>query len=310
MRTPKKLGLGIAGIALLALTACGGPAGSTSEGDPEESGAGAETSADNPYGLEVAESPEFPEGSTMAELAEAGSITIGTKFDQPLFGLVGPDGSPVGFDVAIGALVAAELGIEFGDIEFEETVSANRETFIQNGTVDIVVATYTINDARKEVISFAGPYYEAGQALMVAAGNPEGIEGPEDLEGQPVCSVEGSTPAARIVDEYGADLQATDTYSNCLDPLRNGQVVAVTTDNVILSGFVDQNAGEFELVNDGETFTEEPYGIGLSLEDTEFRDWINDVLEASYEDGTWDSLWEQTAGTVLPTPEPPAVDRY
>ena len=309
MRT-KKLGLGIAGIALLALTACGGPAGTTSSGDPEESGAGAETSADNPYGLEVVENPELPEGSTMAALAEAGSITIGTKFDQPLFGLVGPDGRPEGFDVAIGALVASQLGIPFDDIQFEETVSANRETFIQNGTVDIVVATYTINDARKEVVSFAGPYYVAGQALMVAAGNPEGIEGPEDVEGQPVCSVEGSTPAARIVDEYGAELVATDTYSNCLDPLRNGQVVAVTTDNVILSGFVDQNPGEFELVDDGATFTEEPYGIGLALDDTEFREWINDVLEASYEDGTWASLWEQTAGAVLPTPEPPAVDRY
>lgn len=297
----------LAAAALIALSACGGPEGTTSDGGddtttPEANG--------HPYGLTVAENPEFPEGSTMAALAEAGSITIGTKFDQPLFGLVGPDGYPVGFDVAIGSLIAAELGIEFEDIEWTETVSANRETFIETGEVDIVVATYTINDARKEVISFAGPYYEAGQAIMVAAGNPHGITGPEDLAGQPVCSVEGSTPAARIVDEYGAVLFPTDVYSNCLDPLRNDQVVALTTDNVILAGFVDQNPGEFELVDDGATFTEEPYGIGLAHDDEEFRNWINDVLEAAYADGTWASLWEQTAGQVLPTPEPPAVDRY
>ncbi|MDR7232868.1 MULTISPECIES: glutamate ABC transporter substrate-binding protein [Agrococcus] len=304
-----KLMIGAAALSVFALTACGGPAGTSSTGEPEEPGETGATS-EHPYGLEVVESPEFEEGTTMAELAEAGSITIGTKFDQPLFGLVGPDGAPVGFDVAIGSLIAAELGIPFESIEWTETVSANREPFIEQGQVDIVVATYTINDTRKEIIDFAGPYFMAGQALMVQAGNPEGITGPEDVEGQPVCSVEGSTPAATIVEEYGAELVATDVYSNCLDPLRNGQVVAVTTDNVILGGFVDQNAGEFELVADGETFTEEPYGIGLAKGDDEFRAFINDTLEAAFEDGRYESLWEQTAGAVLPTPEPPAVDRY
>ncbi len=305
-----KLMIGAAALSILALTACGGPAGTSSTGEPdapEETGA---ASTDHPYGLEVAESPEFEAGTTMAELADGGTIRIGTKFDQPLFGLVGPDGKPEGFDVAIGSLIAAELGIPFDSIEWVETVSANRETFIENGNVDLVVATYTINDARKEKIDFAGPYYLAGQALMVQAGNPAGIEGPDDVAGQPVCSVEGSTPAATIVDEYDAQLQATDAYSNCLDPLRNGQVVAVTTDNVILAGFVDQNAGEFELVGDGETFTEEPYGIGLTKGDDAFRTFINDTLEASFEDGVYDSLWEQTAGVVLPTPDAPTLDRY
>ena len=134
------------------------------------------------------------------------------------------------------------------------------------------------------------------------------ITGPDDLLGQPVCSVEGSTPAASIVDEYGATLVAADAYSDCLEPLRSGQVVAVTTDNVILSGFVDQNPGEFKLV--GDTFTEEPYGIGLKKDDIDFRMWINDVLDEAFDDGTWARLFEETAGAVLETPEPPAVDRY
>jgi len=77
---------------------------------------------------------------------------------------------------------------------------------------------------------------------------------------------------------------------------------------VILAGLADQNAGEFEVV--GNPFTAEPYGIGLAKDDTEFRDFINDVLEESYEDGSWAAAWEATAGSVLETPEPPAVDRY
>jgi glutamate transport system substrate-binding protein len=285
----KKLSLvAVAAAGALALAACGGSSETT-----------------NP-GAEVEESPEFEAGSTMAELADAGTITIGTKFDQPLFGLVGPDGTPVGFDVEIGKIIAAKLGIAAEDIKWEETVSANREPFIQNGQVDIVIATYTINDARKEVISFAGPYYEAGQSILTLADN-EDITSEEDLVGQPVCSVSGSTPADNLA-ELGAEVVLTDTYANCLEPLRTGQVVAVSTDNVILAGLAAQNEGEFQVV--GEPFTEEPYGIGLAKDDTEFRDWINDVLEESYEDGSYEKAWEDTAGEVLPFVEPPAVDRY
>ena len=303
------LTLGAAAVAVaFGLTGCGAPGSATDPGAGENPDAPAE--GEGPYSLVVEESPEFEEGTTMAELAEEGSITIGTKFDQPLFGLRAPSGDPEGFDVAIGTLVAAKLGIPFEDIEWTETVSANREPFIENGSVDMVVATYTINDKRKEVVDFAGPYYVAGQALMVLEGD-DTITGPEDVAGQQVCSVAGSTPAATIEQEYGAIVVPTDVYSKCLDPLRNGQVVAVTTDNVILAGFVDQNEGEFKLVDGGATFTEEPYGIGLPKGDEEFRTFVNDVLEEAYDDGTWQRLFEETAGQVIEnTPEPPAVDRY
>ncbi|TFV63196.1 UNVERIFIED_ORG: glutamate ABC transporter substrate-binding protein [Bacillus sp. AZ43] len=290
---------GLAAAGLL-LTACGG----------SEAGNQAEDAAENT--AEVAEEVDFPAGSTMAELNEAGTITVGTKFDQPGFGLFNPNEEvPEGFDVEIAKIIAAELGIAAEDIEWVETVSANREPFIQNGDVDIVVATYTINDTRKQLIDFAGPYYEAGQDIMVAEGNPEGIEGPEDLAGKNVCSVEGSTPAQNIRDNYPeATLTLFDVYSKCADALAAGQVDAVTTDNVILTGLVAGSDGAFELV--GNPFTQEPYGIGLAKGDDEFRDFINDVLEESYENGTWAEAWDRTAGAISGTeaPEPPAVDRY
>jgi glutamate transport system substrate-binding protein len=260
-----------------------------------------------PSAAPVEAAPKFDAGTTMARLSDAGKITIGTKFDQPLFGLKGPDGTPVGFDVEIGKLIASKLGIEATNIEWVETVSANREPFIQNGQVDLVVATYTINDTRKQVVSFAGPYYEAGQDLLVLAGNPGKIKGPEDLAGKPVCTVSGSTSEKNIA-AYTDNIIATDTYSNCLGPLRSGEVAAVTTDNVILAGLADQNKGEFEVVD--KPFTKEPYGIGLKKDDTAFRGFINDVLEKSFADGSWAAAWDATAGKVLATPKPPAVDRY
>ena len=286
-------------LSLLALVAAGALTLSACASGGTDAGDGGEASTPEP-------APTFEEGTTMAALAEEGTITIGTKFDQPLFGLMGPSGVPEGFDVEIGKIIAGELGISEDNIEWVESVSANREPFIQNGEVDIVIATYTINDKRKEVVSFAGPYYMAGQSILTLADN-EDIESEDDLVGQPVCSVTGSTPAANL-EALGAEVVLTDTYSNCLEPLRNGTVVAVSTDNVILAGLAAQNEGEFQVV--GKPFTEEPYGIGLALEDTEFRNWINDTLEASYEDGSYEEAWNSTAGTVLEFVDPPAVDRY
>ena len=271
---------------------------------------GAPTDEPEPTTAPTSEKVPYEDGTTMADLAAAGKITIGTKFTQPLFGLVGPDGVPQGFDIEIGKIIAGQLGIAPENIEWVETVSANREPFIQSGQVDIVIATYTINDKRKEVVSFAGPYYEAGQDILVAAGNPEGIDGPDWFKDNPdktVCTVSGSTSLTNIQAYTSNILEAAD-YADCLEPIRTGAAVAVTTDNVILAGLADQNAGEFEVVNN--PFTAEPYGIGLALEDDEFRNWINDVLEQSFEDGSWAAAWEATAGKVLDLPDPPAVDRY
>jgi glutamate transport system substrate-binding protein len=279
-------------------------------GCSSDAGNDAEDAAENTAAVETDVS--FDAGTTMARLNEAGAITVGTKIDQPGFGLLNPQtNTPEGFDVEIAKIIAAKLGIEEDNITWTETVSANREPFIQNGQVDIVVATYTINDTRKQVVDFAGPYYEAGQDIMVAKGNPENIEGPDDLAGKTVCSVEGSTPAQNIRDNYPqAQLTTYDVYSKCADDLKNGNVQAVTTDNVILTGLVAGSPDDFELV--GNPFTEEPYGIGLKLGDTEFRNFINDVLEEAFEDGSYAEAWDRTAGEITGTeaPEPPQVDRY
>lgn len=258
---------------------------------------------------DVDKNVSFDEGTTMAKLHDADKITIGTKFDQPLFGLKGPDGDPEGFDVEMGKIIAAKLGIDADKIKWVATPSEIRETSIADGRVDIVIATYTINDERKKLIDFAGPYFNAGQMLMVTEDNTD-INGPDDLKGKTVCSARGSTPAQNMADNYpDVKLELPAEYSDCLEPLRNGQVDALTTDNVILSGYVAQNEGDFKLV--GEPFTEEPYGIGVKKGDDEFRNFINDVIEDSYENGEWEAAWKKTAGTVLDLPsEFPKVDRY
>ncbi len=255
------------------------------------------------------EKKEFAAGSTMERLQKAGKVKVGTKFDQPLFGVKGVSGSVEGFDVEIAKAIAAELGIEASGIEFIESISKNREDFIVNGTADFIVATYTINDKRKEKVGFAGPYFVAGQDIMVKKGDTA-IKGKDDLAGKKVCSVTGSTPATRVKEQVPtAQLTLFGTYTECAEAMRNGQVQATTTDNVILLGLIDANPGEFELV--GAPFSDEPYGIGVKKEDTDFRTFINDVLEAMYKDGRYKDAYDKTLGKVQPElPTPPAVNRY
>ncbi len=174
----------------------------------------------------------------------------------------------------------------------------------------MVVATYTINDERKERISFAGPYYQAGQQVMVAA-DDDTITGPESFTENPdaiVCSVTGSTPSENIREYLASEDQLVlfEEYSDCADALENGQVQAVTTDNVILLGFVSESDGAFKLV--GEQFTEEPYGIGIQRGDVAFCEFINETLAANEE--AYVAAWEATAGQVegTETPTLPTAD--
>jgi glutamate transport system substrate-binding protein len=245
----------------------------------------------------------FEAGTTMARLAKAGKITIGTKFDQPGFGLLGSSGMPEGFDVEIGRMIAAGLGLGPEDIDWVETTADAREAALTTGAVDLVVATYTITPARRRQISFAGPYYIAGQQVMVRSDN-ETVTGPDSFthdRSLRVCSSAGSTPAARIR-RYLADpgqLVTFDGYARCAQALRDGTVDAVTTDSAILLGLAAESSGAFKIV--GDPFTEEPYGVGIPRGDTGFCTFVNSVLTRAAADGSYAKAWARTAGRMVGT---------
>ncbi|MGC1210594.1 MAG: glutamate ABC transporter substrate-binding protein [Micromonospora sp.] len=292
MRFKRVAAVAAAATLALGLAACGG------DGGDEGTGAG---------------SKSFPAGSTMEKLNKAQKITVGTKFDQPGFGQKGLSGKPEGFDVEIAKIIAKELGVPEDKIEYVETPSKVREDVIVQGKVDLVAATYTINDKRKERIAFAGPYYEAGQNIMVRKDDTS-ITGPDSFKDgtKKVCSVTGSTPIEEIkkyVKDVATQVVPFDTYDKCRDALKSGQVDAVTTDNVILLGYIAKDEASFKMA--GDNFTKEPYGIGVKKEDTDFRNFINDVLEKAMQDGRWKKAWDDTAGKFGATlGDAPTINRY
>ena len=214
------------------------------------------------------------------------ALKIGIKFDQPGLGLKVGD-QYTGLDVDVAKYVAKELGTAEGDITFVQSPSAQRETLISSGQVDLIFATYSITDTRKQRVSFGGPYFIAGQGLLVRS-DDNSITGPDTLAGKKLCSVSGSTPAQKIADQYpDVELQEFGTYSECLPALLNGTIDAVTTDDTILAGFAAQSqyAGKLKLV--GEPFTTENYGVGLKKGDTAMCQKITDALKKMIDSGEW-----------------------
>jgi glutamate transport system substrate-binding protein len=261
-----------------------------------------------PAPVEDEAASQFEPDTMMDRIAERGTIQIGVKKDQPGIGFQEPGAdSPRGFDIQMAEIVAAKLGIEPDGIEWVETVSKNREPFLQNGTVDLVLASYSITDERQEVVGQAGPYYVTGQQLLVREEDKDAITGPEELDGRKVCSVTGSTSIKTVSEEYGAEPAPFATYSECVQQLLNGQVDAVTTDGAILLGYAAQQPDELEVV--GPEFSEERYGIGYPKRNTEMCEFLSDSIRESFESGAWADAFETTLGEAgVETPEPPEVD--
>lgn len=257
-----------------------------------------------------ASAPTFEAGTTMAKLAEAGTMTAGTKFDQPLFGLKGIDGVPTGFDVEIAKIIAGELGITGDDLKFVETPSKVREEAIISGKADIVVATYFITEERKERVNFGGPYYVAGTNMMVREDDNEitNIDSIKDPSVK-VCSAAGAGQndiVSSFMTDPASQLVLFDVYSKCADALRTGQVDAVVSDSTVLLGLVVASDEKFKIV--GDSYQDQPFGIGHTKGDVEFCEFINDTLTAAYEDGRYAEAWKNSVGDLLPVPDLPAFD--
>jgi glutamate transport system substrate-binding protein len=285
----------------LALTACGKEGGA-----PGDTGSGTNAPA-----YEVAQDVKVDGSATFDKIKSRGAVVIGVKEDQPFLGYKDPTtGSYSGFDIEIAKLVAAKLGYPADKIQFKTIQSAAREQALINGDVDYYVGTYTINAGRKEKVGFAGPYFVAGQDLLVKKDDST-ITGKDALKGKKVCSVTGSTPIKNIRDNgltEPGNIVEFQGYSQCVTKLLDGEIDAVTTDDAILKGYAAQEPDKLKVV--GKPFSNEPYGIGLPKDDKALRDKVNDVLQSALDDGTWQKIYESTLGKSGSPANKPALERY
>jgi glutamate transport system substrate-binding protein len=267
-------------------------------GDDEEEPAGG-GGAEEP----AAEVEQFPEDTTMGKIQAAGEIKIGVKYDVPPFGFKNPQTDEIeGFDVDLGRAIAEKLGVE---PNFVEAISDNRIPFLQDGTVDLVLSTMTINAERDQEIDFSEPYYIARGRILVPQDSD--ITGVDSLAGKKVCTALGSTYEETLKEQApDADLRLVDSYSECLELVQNGAVDAVSTDDVILTGMIIQD--DTLKLTEGDPLTTEPYGAGIKDGDTEFKEFVDGVLEEYKSGGGWAEAYEKWVGQYTNEPqEPPTM---
>ncbi|MCP2339680.1 glutamate ABC transporter substrate-binding protein [Actinomadura rupiterrae] len=226
-------------------------------------------------------------GASESSVAHKTKLVIGVNKDQPGLGTQQPDGSYQGFDIEIARQIARFMHAH--DVEFKTITSATRETMLRNGSVDLVVGSYSITPERKTQVSFAGPYYVAHQSILVRAADGGRVKTVHDLAGRKVCQVPGSVSFPRVTKERGVPAVAVSAsgYKDCLDALTTGRLDAVSTDDLILAGLYAQNqrggGPALRLVN--APFSDEPYGVGIKQGDVDGCEAVNKAITQMYQQG-------------------------
>ncbi|WP_433139615.1 glutamate ABC transporter substrate-binding protein [Actinomadura nitritigenes] len=245
-------------------------------------------------------------------IVHKGDLTIGVNTDQPGVGSRS-GGTYAGFDIDVAREVARRLGVTGSHLRFAPVTSKTRESLIEKGKVDLVVASYSITPERKLDVAFAGPYYVAHQDILVRASDASAVKNVHNLAGKRLCRVAGSVSYPRVHDELGvaalpAEVGEREGYAACLDGLTSDRLDAVSTDDLILAGLAAKAVKEghkVAIVN--APFSDEPYGIGLRKDDVDGCEKVNKVLTKMYQDGTVPRLlhkWFDPAGLKVTTTVP------
>ncbi|HUS15246.1 MAG TPA: glutamate ABC transporter substrate-binding protein, partial [Chloroflexia bacterium] len=211
--------------------------------------------------------------AAMAAIKQRGKVIIGVKYDVPTFGYLNPTTNKVeGFDVEMGRAVSQQIFGNPDSVQFVEAKSANRIPYLNDGTADVIFSTMTANETRAQQIDFSDCYYVAGQSLLVPAGSA--ISSVNDLAGKTVGTAKGSTSEQNIRKfAPQAKVELFGGYAEAVQAMQSGRVDVVTTDDIILLGFVKQSPDKFKVV--GGQFTQEPYAAGVKKGNTELLGAVN-----------------------------------
>jgi len=297
---------GTLAVALM-LTACGG---GDDAAEPEAS-SGSSTSStvvDTSAIIEAVTEDEALAAGVPADLAERGTLAVGSNVQSPPNNFYAEDGStPVGFEVDIITAIGKKLGLE---VEYQDAAFDSLITSLQSGRVDATIAGMNDTAERQEAIDFVD-YFTSGITIMVQKGNPAGIGSTDDLCGKAIAVVQGTTQEdfaaeqSAVCEDDGADpLEVTATASDSQNQtqLRTGRVDAILND-LPTAVYISQTAGDgeyFETV-DQDPINGGPYGIGISKDAPELTTSVQSALQSLIDDGTYTEIleaWDVTSGAV------------
>lgn len=263
-------------LGTLGLAGCGGGAG-----EPE---------GDEPEAEEPAEGAELP--ADVQAILDSGKLRVGVKSDVPNFGLQdAATGEFSGMEIDLAYKLAERIGLTADDVEFEPVTAKTRGPLLDNGQLDVVIATFTINEERKLQWNFTQPYYQDPVGLLVK--KDAGFSSLADLDGKTIGVAQGATTRDAVQVEADAlDISVNflefQTYPEINAALESGRVDAFSVDKSILSGYVTDDS---EILPDG--FAPQDYGAASKLGTDGLTQFIDDMLDEMQASGEMDALLEK-----------------
>ena len=227
------------------------------------------------------------------EIKARGTLICGVRDSTVPFGFIDEATKQnVGFDVDLCIGIANFIGVKH---ELMTVSSATRIPMLTQGSIDLILATMTHSIARDDVIDFSITYFDAGQRLLVRVGG--GINSAADLVGQRVGSVKGSTSEKNIQDAVpSCTVVSFDEYPQAFLALKQGRVVAVTTDEPILVGLKNSDPEPHLWAIVGDFIASEPYAVGMVENESKLRDAVNFALMDMWRTGKFQETYNKWFG--------------
>jgi polar amino acid transport system substrate-binding protein len=200
--------------------------------------------------------------NTLAEVLQRQVLVVGTKADYKPFGFRDPNGAIVGFEPDLAKDVAERLGVK---LELEPVVSSNRMQFLQQGKIDLMIATMNITPERKQTVGIVEPaYYASG--VNVFAIKKANLKSWEQLKDQKICAIQGAWYNKTVAEKYGADIVAFKGQTEAETALLQGNCIGwLYDDTAFVDRLSDPKWAAFEMPL--ETILAEPWGAAVKLEE-------------------------------------------
>jgi len=227
--------------------------------------------------------------SALNEIRNRGMLRVGVKMDVPHFGYLNPETNiHEGLEIDIAKLIAKELLGDSNAVKLVGITAQTREAMLDNGELDMVIATYTITEERKKMFHFAGPYYQDAIGFMVLKGSA--ISNMNDLAGKTVGFAQFGTAESALTEEVAArgihiGFQKYASYPEVIAALLSGGVDAFAVDKSILTGYLTDETAIID-----ETFRPQDYGIAIKKDNAALIKFVDDLIAKVQKDGQLEAI--------------------
>jgi polar amino acid transport system substrate-binding protein len=217
---------------------------------------------------------------TLADIKQRGTLIVGVKSDYKPFGYLDPSGKNVGLEPELAADVARRLGVK---VQYVPVVAANRLQFLQQGRIDLLIATMSDTPEREKLVDIIKPsYYSSGADILARKGS--GLKTWDDVKGKKLCAIQGAYYNKDAEDKYGATLVAFTGTTEALNALKEGSCVGFLFDDTFNNPkTLDPEWAGYETPLP--SIEAIPWGIAVANGDDKFAAFMSDVVKDWHKSG-------------------------